>query len=590
MSTAPSDRDGVDGARARARRRTALAGWTLLVLLFVAVRVPPLAEASATYDEPIYLGAGKQMLTSPEPRAAALLYHPPLAYHVGSAALWAWHTPFPAWDPAGPNTQVGLAVLYETTRDDGSVVAPSDVLLAARLPMVAAGLLGLVFLASIGRRLGGEVGAWTAAGAWAVLPESIAHTTLATTDAVAAVAALGLAVAALRHHEAVAAGRPSRGTLVVLGVASGLALLSKHTLLLHVAVVAGTLVALRLRRSRTAGLGAAAVRLAAAAGVAACTVWAGYAFDVGPIAGPGSQAPARLAQRFGMAEDAAAALLSVPIPAPLYLRSLGDALLEKAGPRVGSLWNAYFLGVWSEQGFLLYFPVAFLVKTPVALLALVVAGVAGLRTLVRRAPATAWLCVLLFAVPFVFAVRSRLNIGVRHLLPMTPFALALGAGALGAARDAGRAWAAPAAAGLLAAAFLEGPPLTGDALAFANLPSGGRSGLHRIVADSNLELGQDFDAIVRWAEEAGVASIAVNVHGPPGRREREAARHPIVRTDAPPGAQRVRIAETAQDAPAKGRHVFAVGESILVLPSIRHLLPVAPHARVGRTRLYLLPE
>ena len=179
--------------------------WLVLVLLYFALRVPALLTYAPTYDEPIYIGAGKHFATLRDTQAAAMLYHPPLAYHLTSLPLWFVDTPLAAWAQKGFGSQVGLGVLYGSHTQGGDPISPQTMLLLVRLPILALGLLGLVFSRRLGHRLGGIRAGWLAAAAWAVYPEAAAQSVQATTDLVAAVAALFLACAALRHFDTVVA-------------------------------------------------------------------------------------------------------------------------------------------------------------------------------------------------------------------------------------------------------------------------------------------------------------------------------------------------------------------------------------------------
>jgi 4-amino-4-deoxy-L-arabinose transferase-like glycosyltransferase len=573
------------------------------VALYLALRVPPLLGNSATYDEPIYLGAAKHFAVTGDDRAAALLYHPPLAYHLTSLPLWFLGTPLPAWEPSGANTQVGLDVLYGSTCA-GSAVSPETVLLLARLPVLLAGLLGLPLLFALGRRLGGDAAGWIAAAGWACFPEAVSQSVQATTDCVAAVAAFGLALAALRHLDAVRALRGSgadgpstavdapsgeaasraRRTLVVLGAAAGLALLAKHSLVVHVAVVVAALLLLRALSWRS---------LVAGAGIAAAVVWAGYLFELRPaLAGDGPHRTLdAVARRLGLEpatlEGPARAL---PVPAPTYFRSLADALLVKAQARSGTLWSAYQDGAWSDRGFWTYFPYATVVKSPLAFLAAAAVGLAGLRRVLSGRRAETAFLLALFAVPFASAVVSRLNIGFRHVLPALPFLFVVAAAGLA------RLCTSPART-LAAAALLAIEPFATvrDPIPYANVLAGGPARLHERLADSNLEMGQDLRRVTQWARDTGVERLVAYLHGPPGLVEREAARDPLLATggEAPSGGLFREIADRperqAQD-PAPGDTCLAVGESVLVTRRWSPLLGVTPLAVVGRTRIYVVPR
>lgn len=578
----------------------AVLAWVALFVVFCALRVPGLVGNSATYDEPIYVGASMHWTALGDARAAAMLYHPPLAYHLIDLPLRAFDAPLRPWSEGGANTQVGLAVLYESTFRGGAVT-PETVLLLARLPILLAGALALPLIFSLARRIGGVTAGWLAAAAWALFPEAAAQSIQATTDCVAATAALLLAWTAIRHAEMSKAQRPTRGSVALLGLATGLALLSKHTLLVHVAVVAAALVWMRTMTVR---------RALAVAGVAAAVVWAGYGFEFRAALGPegGGETLGRVASAFGIdPETLTRAGRAVPLPAPTYVRSVADALLSKAGPRAGTTWVAYMDGAWSEQGFWTYFPYAVWVKTPVVLLALLL-GLVHLPHALRARRDATLLLLALCVVPFAAAVVSRLNIGFRHLLPTMPFVWIVAAGAACVPRTAlpsgdrtndtteslRRRRRVLAAFGVLVAAVvaIEIGPQVRDPIPFANALAGGASRLHERLADSNLEVGQDLGRVRAWAAAHDVRAITCVLHTSPGLYERECARDPrLVPYDvSPTGTVIVSIRAEDQTGPVPRDGLLAVGESVLVLPRWQKLLPTPPLAVVGRTRIYALPR
>lgn len=572
--------------------------WIVLVALHLALRLPALLSYAPTYDEPIYVAAGRHLAGVGDPQHAALLYHPPLTYHLTSLPLWFVDTPLPEWDPKGFGSQVGLAALYGSHTHDGAPLAPQTVILLSRLPVLALSLAGLVLARDLGRRLGGVRTGWLAAAAWALHPEAAAQSVQAMTDLPAAVAALFLAWAALRHFDLVAHRPGHRVTShVALGLACGLAAMTKHTLLLPIGVVAAAAVLLRVHRRRagTEVPPGAPRRFVVAAAVAFVVLWSGYLFEFGPLAatsGGGHEQSARIARWTGL--DAATIdrwMETVSIPMPTYVRSVADAFLDKARARAGTTWTGYLNGEWSDAGFLSYFPVALLVKTPLAHLALIAAGLAAWWRSRRRGGYASDLCLALFVLPFAAAVASRLNIGVRHLLPAVPFAFLLGC----AAFDAW--WEENPLAGKIAAALLaatlaaEWAANRLDPLPFANLPSGGPDRLHEHLADSNLEAGQDLWALERWCEEHGVESIHVLLHDPQGLYEREAAAHAYLepRDGMNPSSFVERIGAAPQEGDVPRRGLLALGESVMVRPlAWSQLAAVEPFARVGRTRIYRL--
>jgi tetratricopeptide (TPR) repeat protein len=116
----------------------------------------------------------------------------------------------------------------------------------------------------------------------------------------------------------------------------------------------------------------------------------------------------------------------------------------------------------------------------------------------------AWTVVAL-AVPVaiygLFAVMSHLNIGIRHILPLYPFAfMAIGIGfsdLIHRRPRLGQVSGLIFLVMLIAEAFSAWP----NYLAFFNAACGGPRGGFRLLADSNLDWGQDLPLLARWQRE-----------------------------------------------------------------------------------------
>src|SRR3989442_15622578 len=117
--------------------------------------------------------------------------------------------------------------------------------------------------------------------------------------------------------------------------------------------------------------------------------------------------------------------------------------------------NAYLMGKYSEDGWWYYFLYAYLIKTPIGTLLIVAASLAslGLRRRIRlKDELFLWIPIALIV---LITSLWKVNIGLRHLLPIYPF-LYLAAGRLVARPGAGAAGAGgpphgPLAAGLVVA-------------------------------------------------------------------------------------------------------------------------------------------
>jgi hypothetical protein len=174
---------------------------------------------------------------------------------------------------------------------------------------------------------------------------------------------------------------------------------------------------------------------------------------------------------------------------------------------------AFLDGEWSNTGFTSFFPRAFLYKTPVPLLLLLItAGVAGFlrwrnawknndrsaigRDLRRLSPI--WALVLVYG---TFSLTSYLNIGHRHLLPIYPaIFIASGACTYFFRRQSGKAVAIFAGA-MLCWQIIESSLLRPDYLTYFNQLAGGPKNGYKHLVDSSLDWGQDLPALKTWLDQ-----------------------------------------------------------------------------------------
>jgi hypothetical protein len=167
---------------------------------------------------------------------------------------------------------------------------------------------------------------------------------------------------------------------------------------------------------------------------------------------------------------------------------------------------AYFMGEVREEGWWTFFPTLIAIKIPLAVLALIAIG---LWHRPERRPGI-WPFGFLIAVPVAIlavAMPSRINIGIRHILPMFPFlAIIAAAGALWLARQGVRAawaqWTLAAALAWLCVTSLAAHP---DYLPYFNALAGSEP--ERIVVESDLDWGQDIKRLGRRLRELNSQSV-----------------------------------------------------------------------------------
>ena len=422
----------------------------------------------------------------------------------------------PEW--AGSDVwRIGHRWLYESGLDWRATLLAARLLVAG----VAAGLGLLVYAWS--RRLFGPAGGMVSLLLFAFSPTLLAHGALATSDLCAAAAfllALWLLDAALERAT----------VLRVLGSGAALAVLflCKASALLVLPIAAAMLV-LRLRsreplpvgwavaRGALAGRARVAALLALPLVLAACTwagIWAGYGFRF--AIQPEGQAPPQTLYWGGwphVEADTSGGVRAVlwmrdhrVLPEP-WLYGLGFVLAH-SGAR-----DAFLDGRYSAVGFPDFFlKAAWYKTTPAELLLLALAAAAALAGRARVAGATGSSVdargrllrqsaplLLLIVIVGGAALRSHLNIGHRHLLPLYPAAFVL-AGAAGAWLRRPLRWATPLVVAALAAQVVDSFAVRPHYLAYFSPVVGGPSQGWRHLVDSSLDWGQDLPGLADFLQ------------------------------------------------------------------------------------------
>ena len=385
-----------------------------------------LAGESQTYDEANHIYSGyvswknADFGTNPE--------HPPFVKLVAAAPLMSLNLKAPT--PINANFRAagffgGYQLLYSNDAD--------KLLFRARLAVSLFGIVLalLVFLA------GSEMLGF-AAGACALIlfifePNLLAHGGLVGTDMGVACCIFAAIYTLYRFVK-----RPSVLRLILCGITAGLTLGAKHSGIL-IAPVTLLLIASEVLFNRQPGrklwreLLIWAGRTAAVGGIAVLVLWSLYGFHF--RARPAGQ---ELNPPFAeyvkdlpspAVEHALETLAHWRVLPEAYLYGLAAITIDSQEGRAVT-----FLGTHYKQGQWFYFPMVFLVKSTLAFLCLLLIT-AGAWKIWRAWPRRELLFIAVPAVVwFAFCVDSKLDLGVRHLLPVYPFFIVLagaGAAALG---------------------------------------------------------------------------------------------------------------------------------------------------------------
>lgn len=456
----------------RPSRRRLLVPLLVVVLLaqMAVAMVTTAVQQTPTIDEPVYVGTAAVYLHD-----HSLRYnpeHPPLGkLVVGIGVALA----DPHVDRPRPSDQgvLGRHLLYKSGND------PWQLMFWARLPVIVLTLLfGLVVFA-FARELVGTAGGLTALALYAFSPDLIAHGSVATLDVPAAGFLLTSVWLLWRARV-----RP-RLYLPLAGVALGAALATRMSALAAVpvlVVLAGVSVWTAEANVRRAGAWTdrrrALLRAAAGAGVLAlaaiAVVWATYlAVDPRLRWTPQQHVPAVGGLR---------GLLVDLLPLPEAYR---DGMRIQFGLETRP-WQSFLFGRVYTGSLWYYLPSALLVKTPLGMLALWVAGAVALLAVRRLRPAAPYL-LLAPAVLSAVAMNGARDFGTRYAV-FVPMFLAVAAAGVLALRWRWRFVATGALVLFVAVSSLRTFPYY---LPYSNEAFGGPAKTHLRLHDSNVDWGQD---------------------------------------------------------------------------------------------------
>jgi hypothetical protein len=170
--------------------------------------------------------------------------------------------------------------------------------------------------------------------------------------------------------------------------------------------------------------------------------------------------------------------------------------------------HAFLLGSHSTEGWWYYFPMAFLLKTPIPLLIFIM--VAFLFSSYRKDRAEYFLLVPAGIFTFV-AMLGHINIGLRHILPVYPFLIVL-AGSVTRIRPTRPWFFVICLIGLTAWNLFSTLSIFPSYLAYFNEFVGPKKG-YLMLVDSNLDWGQDLKRLKRFLDEKGIDRVYMSYFG-----------------------------------------------------------------------------
>ncbi len=478
-------------------------GVVVLIGLAVVRVVSTYSVLNNTYDEPFHIACGMEWLQwgsyTCEPQ------HPPLARI--AVALG----PF----LKGLRLAARLSAPDQRPRsvyEEGNAILYSEGHYWSNLTWARLGTLPFLVLLCVVTFLWARRWFSEAAGFWAVLllvctSPILGHAGLATNDvACAAGAALAL-YQFLRWLE-----QPRTARWLWWGFATALAVMCKFSnipFLVTCYAVGLIIVSPQVPRG-------AFRRRFVQIGLAACVVlalaWATYRFTlIPPAAFYGQHHPvidSMLSSR-PLLHSVWTSVMTTPLPLAEAMMGVLDLFVHNT---VGH--DSYLLGQWSQSGWWYFFPVVLAVKSPIGLLVL---AMCGWWFILRRWRGThwkqSWQQVLTAVFPLAIlmvCMLARIDLGVRHILPIYPLLAISGGYAVTALFRHSRAVAVVAAL-LVVWVIGDSARAHPDYLAHFNEFAGSHP--ETILCESDLDWGQDLYRLSQRLRQRGIQEFSIAYFG-----------------------------------------------------------------------------
>lgn len=513
-------------------RLTNIIAFSLLALMFLMALFSMMGD-SLTFDEKAHIGAGFSYLLKQDYRLNP--EHPPLIKDLAAFPLIFLNLHFPdnisSWtqkDQAPPwwaQFDFGREFLYYSGND------PVKIIFWSRLMMILLVIfLGWLIFWWI-KKMAGKDSALLVLFLFAFSPTLLAHGRLVTTDIGAALGAVIAIIFWLKFLE-----NPSWKNVVLTGLIFGLAQLFKFTLLLLLPFfLIITVIYALFFKEKEISLGKNVLLYLSKTILISLigflfVIWPFYQFHI--LNYPPEQ----------QLRDTISDISSNPIPFAKeitiwmakqdFLRAPAQYFRGVLMAFQRSEWGntTYFLGKISAKGFLNYFPVIYLFKEPLSLHLLTILAILLFFTtfLVRKKKTQSlkltkenfWIfAIFLWILTYwLAAIRSNLNIGIRHLIPVLPFTYILVVLAIHQSFQFVSKRTLQGGISVLttllflwyfSSSILSFPHY----LSYYNEIGGGAKEGYKIAVDSNYDWGQDFYRLLKFIQENKIEKIYLDYFG-----------------------------------------------------------------------------
>jgi hypothetical protein len=364
----------------------------------------------------------------------------------------------------------------------------------------------LVFLAA--QEMFGTGAGFIALALLAFDPNLLAHGAVVSTDAGLSCFMFAAVYAFYRYVK-----MPSAWRLIVVGLATGLALAAKHTGILLFPMLLLLAVAEVVRGKRTSDIQGGlqpsaakrarqlAIALIVVSAMAVTILWGAYGFRYQARAEGRQMNPTLNEFVQGLSRPHEVRLLQTVARFHLlpesYIYGLADVRI------MSDFYTSFLLGKVYPHGVWFYFPVAFAIKSSLSFLLFLLITIWAIAS--RRL--TAWREIIFLTIPPIFhlavAMSAGMNIGVRHILPMYLFLSVLIGGASWRLIQRNRSWAYVVVALLIFQAFSTSRAFPAY-IAYANELWGGPAHVHELLSDSNSDWGQQLNDVRRYLDHHNI--------------------------------------------------------------------------------------
>ncbi len=489
--------------------------------VFLALAVGSYVRESATWDEPQHLIEGYNALkfhdyrTDPE--------HPPFIRMWAALPLLGMNgikMDLQKIDPVASATWVTGGQFY-FCHDMLYVSNDADRLLyAARFMIVLLGVLLGVLLFCWARELFGFWPAVVVLGFYTIEPNILANCRLVTTDFGVTCFAFGVAYFLWRTARCLSAGnlfglvaffalaQSSKFSAVLLGPVALLLLVARACQKSPWPVRIGKWKDLSTRWKR---LSAVAVILATLVIAAWVAIWAAYDFRYLPSAAPEWRMDFHKDPSVLQRMPALTRVIAWVDEHHLLPNAYNEGFL--LGQIKAQKRNGFLAGSYRTEGWWWFFPFAFLIKTPISVILLFAAGLILAVSRWRRFADDALYALLPLTTFLATAMLAKLNIGLRHILPVYPFALLLSGYAITRLCAPRPSPLRLTLAALCLFAVVEFVRVCPHYLAFFNQFVGGPRNGYQYLVDSNLDWGQDLKGLKLWMDQNNVHHINLSYFG-----------------------------------------------------------------------------